>query len=315
MVEAEAIVHVNGTYFQQKFDSHDMQKFSGEKGVWVSCLVPEEIAKRVTQENPYGDRIGSVSVESVSEKSMGYSLHPFRLEEVPVKNQVAPASNSFNLVHCTAPIHGISSYRFLIEYLLYYKAIGYDHMHLYLYETKFINQASALLARFSDFVTIHDWSHVPAGGVKSVHIANFEHGQRLARNDCFFRIRGLARYVSFGDIDELFTVNSFDIEYAAANTQARLFTEFSTGNSLHYLETNVVGVHRLVEFMDTMYEKNNKNIAFQFTSVTVPPFDVTDYDIPPEFGHSRPAASVSCEGKLRSILFSIITMCCARPDV
>ena len=260
LVVMPAVVHTNGTAFQGRFDSHGNLKFSGEKGVWVSCLLPEDTYGSIGDMH-HGGELGKVDLVETNGGE-------FAVESIPVRSFVSPREHVYELIHCSAPVHSMSGAKWLIEWIEYHRAVGFDHIDLYMYKPRDLVYEVADYYSKEGFVTVYDWSAVPDGpSLPGVHINNWEHAQRVARNDCYLRNRGVAKYVAFGDVDELFAVNSevddvFVLQSWAAQQAGR------------------ADMKRFVRWFDEEHAlSGGKKIGYAFRSVTIPPFDASSYGI------------------------------------
>eukprot|EP00924_Labyrinthula_sp_SR-Ha-C_P007960 snap_masked-scaffold_41-processed-gene-1.20-mRNA-1 protein AED:1.00 eAED:1.00 QI:0/0/0/0/1/1/2/0/1060 len=263
--EAEGLIHTNGTFFQNKFKNGN-QKFKGEKSVWITCVVPKQIQNDYVSN--YKAEVGTLSLSA--------KFVDFSVSNVKIYDYVAPERSESELTLCTSAIYGMTGIKWISEYTSYYKNFGFEKLEFYFYDSRFLNDEEMnikkVLEGFEDEnfkVIFHNWSEIPSFGVKGVKIDNFEHGQRLARNDCYFRNRGISNYVLFVDIDEILSLNQYSLfsEYSVYKNvlEKKSIYNYKVGEKL-------VPGKELVSWIKILQESNPQAIGFEFTSVTVPPF-------------------------------------------
>ena len=260
LVVSPAVVHTNGTAFQGRLDSHGNLKFPAEKGVWISCLLPKEV---------YADVVGASHGKLLGKMDLvARGGTEFVVDGIPVRSFITPPQHSYELIHCSAPVHSMSGARWLIEWIEYHRAVGFDHLNLYMYKPKDLVLKVAEHYSKEGFVTVYDWSAVSEGpSLQGVHIDNWEHGQRMARNDCYLRNRGVSRYVAFSDVDELFALNSEVDDVLVLQS----WLDQRKGR---------VDMKRFLKWFDLEHAlSGGQKIGYAFRSVTVPPFDATSYKI------------------------------------
>jgi len=249
IITIPAKLHTDGTAFQGLKNQHGSLRFPGERLVWISCALGPLSSFENT--GAHGTMAGSVRVMN----------DEFDTTAVPMEWFLSQSSNvqSYSLVECSAPIHHVTGTKWLIEWIEYHKAFGFDHVHLYMHDLPDSSRQVISYYIKEGFVTYHDWSGIPANvGVGKVNIVNWEHGQRAARNDCYLRNRGIASYIAFSDIDELWSYADHD-------------TTFSAGLSFNKkVESRNTVAEKLVYWFES---QNNypQRIGFLFKSVTVPP--------------------------------------------
>lgn len=245
--------------------------FVGEKGVWISCILdgdsPLVADVKLHQEVNvnHGDILGTVDIVGDN----------FSISSVTVRNFISQKIQRHKLVQCSAPIHSIKGTQWLIEWIEYHRAFGFDHLHLYIYDTSQSNRKLLDYYASTGYITIHDWSKINSGGVRGVKMANWEHGQRLARNDCFLRNRGVSKYAAMCDADELFALNWDEEEYLTEVSWVQMSHNFKKG--LDRTDGEPISAKRLIAWMDLINSRNSETIGFLFSSVTVPPFHLNDY--------------------------------------
>eukprot|EP00516_Mucochytrium_quahogii_P003433 CAMPEP_0203758230 /NCGR_PEP_ID=MMETSP0098-20131031/10989_1 /ASSEMBLY_ACC=CAM_ASM_000208 /TAXON_ID=96639 /ORGANISM=" , Strain NY0313808BC1" /LENGTH=1117 /DNA_ID=CAMNT_0050650533 /DNA_START=114 /DNA_END=3467 /DNA_ORIENTATION=- len=262
-IRLPARLHINGTAFQHKFSPTGRHLFPYEKLIWMSCVL--------------GKRAGSKLLPKSLE--MGHKAGHVRFEEVDVTTKWAfnsgPISTrwyiateqaeTYNLVECSAPIHHMTGVKWLIEWIEYRRAFGFDHIHLYF--SDIVDAVKEVLEPYlqEGFVTFHDWTGVPEyPRLKGVHITNWEHGQRAARNDCYFWNRGVSKYIAFSDIDEVWALAREDSLVQASES----FYEDKFQAQIKAIHS---GATRLTGWFEQQHAAVNALIGFVFKSVTVPP--------------------------------------------
>jgi hypothetical protein len=102
--------------------------------------------------------------------------------------------------------------KFLIEWLEYHLAIGFSHIVLYYDRVGPLTMQVIAHYQARGVVTAHDWGSILddrdgfgfEGVGRGVVSRNWEHGQRIARNDCYLRYRHHSAFMGFIDVDEAF---------------------------------------------------------------------------------------------------------------
>lgn len=250
----DATFHSNGTAYQGKISPTRGALWFGERAVWISCPVPKLDTslqmKLVQSPEDYTIRI---ILDSPNGKL--FDSNPTRPSLTLSTRYRKPI---FKLTLCSSAIYGLTSTKWMIEYLEYHRAAGFDSMDLY------VHRVGELVTRVLDFyiqqnspqfhVRVHDWKKMVDGGKigfdentgvgRGVQGEAWEHGQRLTRNDCYLRNRGRSHWIMFSDVDELFTSNVLG---------------------------KTVWEGPIMQYCEIEFKKNPEHIACSFSSVTTPP--------------------------------------------
>ena len=150
--------------------------------------------------------------------------------------------NSINFkersIICTSVVYGVTGTQWLIEWIQYNLVIGFGHIVVYTW--KLPKETMEVLNFYKSLgkITIHDWSFIPTSP-KKFKVDNWEHGQLLARNDCYQRYKHNTEYIGFIDIDELFDFNK--------------------------------SIDETLDYFDELNLENENKIGFAINSVTTPP--------------------------------------------
>jgi len=266
-----ATVHGEGTAFRNKVSKSGRKLYFREKNVLISCgfgpigpgneALPQE-------EMSHSAHAGEVRIRSKDGKF-------FLTDAVKVEWFVVDATTEqrHELVQCSAPIHHLTGAKWLIEWIEYHLAMGFDHLHLYLFRNG-VQESDILYHVVRHYinqgkVTAHDWSLVPeAPQLKGVELTSWEHAQRASRNDCYFRNRGVSKYIAFSDVDELWSfppLEKDDLSMAAASFSPLIRPESVATRP----------IDRWLRFFDREHDANPEKIGFAFTSITVPPLPIS----------------------------------------
>jgi len=104
-------------------------------------------------------------------------------------------------VICMAPLYGKKIDKWLIEWLNYHAEIGFEHVHIPVFEIS--KKARDVLEHYQQhqFVTIEDWSTETTERISS---HNYEHGKLEAWNSCMMEYVENTDWMLFIDVDELY---------------------------------------------------------------------------------------------------------------
>jgi hypothetical protein len=153
------------------------------------------------------------------------------VENVRVRRPVA-VTQKYKLSICLSRVYGIKGTKYLIEFFEYHRAAGVDHVVYYAEQWGSNADERSVLDYYQQigFVTVVDWSSIHdvasklAKGLGISHFSSFNSGLTVARNDCYWRMRGIAEYVAMSDIDEILATDTGDsfeaaLKWAAAQNK------------------------------------------------------------------------------------------------
>jgi len=137
-------------------------------------------------------------------------------------------------VICLAPLYGKQNEKWLIEWLEYHAAIGFDLIHVPVFE--FSKNGRTVLEQYvkKKLVIIEDWSPETTQRISN---KNYEHGKLEAWNSCMMEYVETTDWMLFIDVDDLF-VPGTDLEHSL-----NYFEEFSKrtiGFAMHSVTTTSV---------------------------------------------------------------------------
>eukprot|EP01062_Namystynia_karyoxenos_P015420 TRINITY_DN1558_c1_g1_i1.p1 TRINITY_DN1558_c1_g1~~TRINITY_DN1558_c1_g1_i1.p1 ORF type:complete len:620 (+),score=151.65 TRINITY_DN1558_c1_g1_i1:219-1862(+) len=141
----------------------------------------------------------------------------FRISRLTVEQpEPWPEEPAVNLRLCTSGVWGLGGARFITEYLEHARRMGFDGIEYYSFDASGTKVHRKVLEHYvrSGWMRLHDWSPCfgtdtpghPWQSFESVgwsRLRNWQHGQILTRNDCYWRNRRRANYILITDIDEL----------------------------------------------------------------------------------------------------------------
>lgn len=247
----ECVFHGNGTAYEGVVSPSRGALFFGERAVWFSCVVGDWVWADELVQYP-GDFNVRIFVDE-----FGFDSNP----TTPVLS-IAKAypKPMFNLTLCSSAIYGITGTKWLIEWIEYHRAAGYDSLDLYIHDIGTL--AQDVLNRYVSensnefFIRLNDWIKIVDGGIygfdantgvgHGVFGEEWQLGQRLIRNDCYLRNRGRSKWIMMSDLDELFV--------SAMPQEPRIWQG------------------PILQVCEKLYQKNPLKIACSFSSVTVPPY-------------------------------------------
>ena len=212
LLPGPGVLHANGTAYEGSKGTRGTVHYFGERAVWVSCPVPRAVV-------PEWDLRHGQPAEFVAR----FFSREFAFDSTFMRPQWllsaafarAPAAR-FTL--CTSALWNLSGAKWLIEWVEYHRLLGFDSFDVYVDEVGELTHRVIRhyqqegLARVRDWTTINENHKRKTPGFHSdgagngVTSWNWEHAQRLARTDCFFRNRGRSEWVAFIDVDEVFAV-------------------------------------------------------------------------------------------------------------
>jgi len=178
-----------------------------ERGVWISFLVPPDVVAK----------LGPLEHGRVAPARVKFTAPSWRFDSnwMPASwfpTHTARPYKPEPLVLCSSALWNMSGSKFLVEWIEYHLAIGFTH--LVLYYDRLPELPLQVLAHYQrrGVVTAHDWGSALnekegfcfEGVCHGVVSRNWEHGQRIARNDCYLRYRHHSLFMGFIDVDELF---------------------------------------------------------------------------------------------------------------
>lgn len=260
-ITVDARVHVNGTAFQRKLSPSGRMLYRNERNVMITCNLgvhDSGYTSNSTLQQRHGSIAGNVRIMSVDDNNSfdtGYVIvRRFMSDNTP--------EQQYDMVQCSAPIHHINGTKWLIEWIEYHIVIGFQHIHLYICDGLDEIQPMLNIYISKGFITVHDWSDLGDSPRVGVKIENFEHAQRAARNDCYFRNRGVAKYIAFSDIDELWspgTSGTSDV--------------ISGDDRWRYKPGKILPTQQWMSWFEKQHALNKNHIGFIFKSITTPPLD------------------------------------------
>jgi len=252
---SNVVFHSNGTAYQGKISPSRGALYFGERAVWIATAVPRSATslqqRLVTNTNEF-------EVKVVIETDQNERVFDSQSTTPSLVLSTHYDKPQFNLTLCSSAIYGLTGSKWIIEYLEYHRAAGFDSMDLYVHEVgPLVTQVLDKYVRDNSngfFVRIHDWTAMidngPVGFNDHTGVGHgvqgdaWEHGQRLTRNDCYLRNRGRSNWIMFSDVDELFTSK---------------------------MPGKTVWEGPIQSFCEPSFQQNPDHIACSFSSVTTPP--------------------------------------------
>jgi len=202
---------IHGVYKRKKYLKYDRQV-----QVMFTCPFPNPKDIKIKIEE--GDVLPVVQDISLTLISAEWTKGKFAVRNIRLKWAIPEKKeDKYNFVLCGSPVWQSNLNKitkeinigtnFLVEWFEYWKALGVDHMHLYDFNS--VGSKKKLIEYYQEigFVTVHDWSLRSShdltrtyGAVdpKRQHmnpIHNWQHGQILTSQDCYWRTKNIATHV------------------------------------------------------------------------------------------------------------------------